>query len=133
MNSLVKRDPISRLFAWPKWMDEFEDVSSKGLKVHETDNEIVAEGVVAGVPAKDVEVTIEDGVLTIKAERKDTKKEGDSYESSSYNYYYTLALPSSLGEWDKATAETENGVITVKIPKAKAAKPQKITVKSKEK
>jgi HSP20 family protein len=132
---VIRRDPFRSLFAWPKWGEDFDDVSfQKGLKIHETNNDIVAEAVVAGVPAEDVEVEIEDGVLTIKAETKEeenlpaqARKKGE-YRSSSYKYYYTCAL--SGGAWDKASADVKHGVVTITVPKAKAAKPRKIKVKA---
>ena len=116
--AITKWDPFLRM---PRWFDEFEEAASRGLKIRETNDNIIAEAVVAGVPAKNVEVHIEDGVLTIKAEVKEEEKE--------YSYYYTAALAG--GAWDMAEAETEHGVVKVTIPKAEAAKPRKITVKSK--
>lgn len=132
MADLVKRDPFASLFSWPRWMDDYDDLSfssQRGLKVHETDKNIVVEAVVAGVPASDVEVHIEDGVMTIKAEKSEESKKKGVYTASSFKYYYTCAL--SGGQWDKADAEVENGVITVKIPKTEAARPKRITVKAK--
>jgi HSP20 family protein len=116
--AITKWDPFIRL---PRWFEDFDEPVSRGLKVKETTNSIIAEAVVAGVPGKNVEVHIEDGILTIKAEH--------STDSSAYQYYYTAAL--SGGAWDKAIADIENGVVKVTIPKAEAARPRKITVKSK--
>jgi HSP20 family protein len=126
MTKLVRWDP----FRLPSFLDDFEDFgSSRGLKLRETDSSIVAEAVVAGVAADDVEVHIEDGVLTIKAEgKKENEKEG-KHVSSSYRYYYTAALAN--GAWDKAEAEVENGVCIVTIPKAESARPRKIAVRQK--
>ena len=76
---------------------------------------------VTGVPKKDVEIEIEDGVLTVKAEFKS--------ENSEYQYYYTTAL--SGGQWDKAEADIVDGIVKVEIPKAESARPRKITVKTK--
>ena len=130
MTDLVRRDPIAKLFAFPRWMDEFEDFGTqRGLKIRETENNIIAEAVVAGVPSKDVDVNIEDGVLTIKAESFEEKEKKDEYKSSSYSYYYTAAL--SGGQWDKADAEVEHGVVRVTIPKAESVRPRKISVKEK--
>ena len=131
MTDLIKRDPLRGLFAWPRWLDEFDDTSytQRGLKIYETDKDIVAEAVVAGVPANDIEVHIDDGVLTIKASKVEEEKKTDEYRASSYQYYYTAALTG--GQWDKASAVVEDGVITVFVPKTKAARPQKITVKAK--
>ena len=111
----------------PRWIDEIDEdfwptSSQRGLKVYEDGkNNIKVDAVVAGIPSEAVEVNIEDGVLTIKAENKT--------ENSSYQYYYTTAL--SGGDWQKAEADIKHGILTVTIPKAEAAKPKKITVKAK--
>lgn len=133
MVDLVKRDPFKNLFAWPRWMDEidFSSSSQRGLKIHETDKDIVLEAVVAGVPSDDVEVHIEDGVVTIRAEKEQEEKKKDERTYAAYSYYYTAAL--SGGKWDKAEAEVEDGILTVTIPKIEAARPRKVKVKAKKK
>lgn len=113
----------------PRWMEEFEEPVQKGLKIHETDKNIIAEAVIAGVPAKDVEIEIEEGILTIKAESTQEKKEDKEYKSTSYQYYYTCALTG--GKWNKAEAEIKDGIVKVTIPKTESLRPKKITVKAK--
>ena len=55
----------------PRWVEEFEDFSSqRGLRIHETDSDIIAEAVVAGVAKDDIDVNIEDGVLLLKQKPK---------------------------------------------------------------
>lgn len=121
--AIVRHDPFRTLISFPRWMEDLDEAtSSRGLKIRETENDIIAEAVVAGVPSKDVEVHIEDGVLTIKAEAKE--------ENTSYSYYYTAAL--SGGQWDKAEAEVKNGIITISIPKTEASRPRKLEVKVRE-
>lgn len=135
--TLVRYKPRRSLWGMPGWMDDFDDdlvslpsfSQNKGLNIHETDKDIVVEAVVAGVPKKDVEVEIENGVLTVKAEKKEEKETKKEYKSSSFQYYYTTAL--SGGAWDKATAKVEDGVVVVTIPKAESAKPRKITLNTK--
>lgn len=114
-------------------MEDFESAYAerRGLKIHETDKSIVVEAVIAGVPSDNVDVHIEDGVLTIKAEKSDEGKGKNSYKSTSYQYYYTAAL--SGGQWDKAEADVEDGVLKITIPKAATAKKRKISVKAKAK
>ena len=132
MTRLTIHDPFRSAFAWPKWFDEFEDLGhQRGLKIRETEKSIVAEAVVAGVAASEVEVHIEDGVLTIKAQASQDEEEKDSYKSSSFSYYYTAALLN--GQWDKAKADVKNGIIKVTIPKTESSKPRKIKVKTEEK
>ena len=130
MTNLAKRDPFRSLMGFPRWFEDFDDHSSqKGLKIYETDKNIVAEAVVAGIPADNVDIDIEDGVLTIRAEKTDEEKSKNEYSKSSYQYYYTCAL--SGGQWDKADAEIDNGVVTITIPKMNSARPRKISVKPK--
>lgn len=129
-SDLTRRDPFRSLFSFPRWVEDFEDFGAqRGLKIRETEKDIIIEAVVAGVPSSDVEVHIEDGVLTIKAESTEENKADESHQTSSYQYYYTAAL--SGGQWEKADAEVHNGVVRVTIPKTEAVRPRKITVKEK--
>ena len=136
MVDLIRQDPLRSIFTWPRWLNDWEDefptlTTSRGLRIHEDEKNIYVDAVVAGVSADDVQVDIEDGVVTIKAEKKTEEKKKEEYRASSYNYYYTCAL--SGGQWDKAIAEVTNGVLELSIPKTEAARPRKITVKAKSK
>ena len=121
---LVRFDPFKSLLDDDNW----PTVRQNGLKIHETETGIIAQAVVAGIPAENVEANIVDGVLTIKAEVKEEDKTKDEFKSSSYQYYYTAAL--SGGDWQKAEAEVKHGILTVTIPKAEEAKPKKIEIKT---
>ncbi len=122
---LVRFDPFKSLLDDNNW----PTMRQNGLKIHETETDIIAQAVVAGIPAENVEANIVDGVLTIKAEVKEEDKTKDEFKSSSYQYYYTAAL--SGGDWQKAEAEVKHGILTITIPKAEEAKPKKITIKTK--
>ena len=122
---IVRFDPFKSLLDDDNW----STMRQNGLKIHETETDIIAQAVVAGIPAENVEANIVDGVLTIKAEIKEEDKTKDELKSSSYQYYYTAAL--SGGDWQKAEAEVKHGILTVTIPKAEEAKPKKIEIKTK--
>jgi len=120
--AITRWDP----FRLPSLFDEyFENTNSRGLKIRETEKDLIVEAVVAGVPADDIDIHIEDGVLTVKAEVSEENKEN----RASYQYYYTAAL--SGGAWDRADADIENGIVTITIPKLESARPQKIRLKEK--
>lgn len=132
MTDLVKRDSLQSLMGFPRFFEDFDNLSSqRGLRVYENEGNIIAEAVVAGISAKNVDVDIEDGILSIKAEKAVENRDGNQFTKSSYQYYYTCAL--SGGQWDKADAEIEDGIVTITIPKTKAARPRKISVKPKSK
>jgi HSP20 family protein len=125
--AITKWDPFRSLT--PSWFDEIDQISpQRGLRIHETDKDIIAEAVVAGIPAENVDIEVEDGVLTVRGEAKEEAKEEGGFKASSYAYYYTAAL--SGGEWDKAEAQIKDGVVRITIPKAEAAKRRKIAIKS---
>lgn len=107
--------------------------SSQGLELYETDNAVVAKAAVPGIPEDKVEVTVEGNILTIKAEYEESKEEKDEkkviYKSTRQtSFNYSTSLPRMV-DGSKATAEVENGVITITIPKAEEEKPKKIAVK----
>ena len=104
-----------------------------GIDIYETDDSVVVKAQVPGISEDDVNVTIEDNILTISAEREKTKEEKDKktvvYKSSrQMSFHYSTTLPRKV-KADSAEAEVENGVVTITIPKTEEEKPKKITVK----
>ncbi len=87
----------------------------------------------AGIDAKDVDVSLSGDVLTIRGEKHvDTKRDEDNWtvrERAWGKFHRSFTLPSPVSA-EGIVAETKNGVLTVNIPKAKEAKPHKIKVKS---
>ena len=79
-----------------------------------------------GLEDKDVKVTVEDGALTISGEKKlesKTEKEGCYRLERSYgSFKRVLPLPSDVKSED-IEAKMQNGVLTVRIPKAEQARP----------
>lgn len=86
---------------------------------------------IPGVDAKDIEIHMEDGVLTIKGERKaehvEEKGRYSRVERSHGLFYRRFALPDSA-DADGITASGRNGVLQVAIPKKPETKPRRIQV-----
>ncbi len=84
-----------------------------------------------GVDPKDVKISLEHRVLTIRGEkvRKSEEKgeQGYRYERTFGTFERTFTLPDTL-EGEKVKASYENGVLTVFLPKAEKAKPREIPV-----
>jgi HSP20 family protein len=87
---------------------------------------------VPGVDPEDIDVTMENSVLTIKGERKlETKEDGDSgyrrIERLHGTFYRRFSLPDTA-DAEKISANGKNGVLVVVIPKKVAVQPKRITV-----
>jgi len=103
------------------------------MDVYQTDKEYVVKATLPGVRGEDLDVSIVGETLTIKAttqEEKDVKDEDWLLKESRYNAFSrTVTLPSEV-QADKVDATLENGILTLRIPKAEAVLPKSIKVKS---
>ncbi len=109
--------------------------TGSGLNLWEDSSKVYVQAAVPGLSEKDIDVNIENGVLTVRgaSEKKENKEEKGVrvYTSSLKNtFYYSTSLPGNIDP-GKVDAELENGVLTVSIDKASEAKPRKIDVKTK--
>jgi HSP20 family protein len=102
------------------------------IDVYQTDNDIVIKSTIAGVKPEDLDVSINNDMVTIRGERKnDEKVEGE-------NYYYqecywgtfsrSVILPVEVIA-DKAEAAMKNGILTLRLPKADTTKTKRIQVR----
>ncbi|NIR29384.1 MAG: Hsp20/alpha crystallin family protein [Gammaproteobacteria bacterium] len=86
-----------------------------------------------GVDSKDIDVTMENGMLTIKGERRfESEEERAGYkrvERAHGSFYRRFSLPDTVAA-DKISARTNAGVLEVVIPKQEKVQPRKISVES---
>jgi HSP20 family protein len=88
------------------------------LEIDQHDDQIRVVAELPGVDEKDVELTIEDGVLSLSGEKRSERKDEDGYSERSYGRFERrIALPSNIDE-DQCQADFRNGVLTVTIPRA---------------
>lgn len=102
------------------------------IDVYQTDDEVIIKSTIAGVKPEDLDVSINNDMVTIKGERKQED------EISLDNYYYqecywglfsrSVILPVEIIA-DKAEATMKNGILTLKLPKADTTKTRKIQVR----
>ncbi|WP_020402597.1 Hsp20/alpha crystallin family protein [Gracilimonas tropica] len=125
------------------WIDEvFEDALNwpresnssfvPELNVYETDTAFEVSAALPGMNKDDIEISFNSGVLNISGERKMNKEEnGRRYhriESRFGKFSRSLPLPGDLVDQDKITANYENGVLNVTIPKVKDKAAKKIKI-----
>jgi HSP20 family protein len=103
------------------------------VDVHEEADRFVVFADVPGVEPKDIEVTAEDGVLTIRGERKAEKRENSAgferVERITGNFVRRFTLPETA-QADSIRAKQTNGVLEVSIPKQPKVQPKRVTVEA---
>jgi HSP20 family protein len=102
------------------------------VDIREDSGQFVLAADVPGVDPKDIEVTMENGVLTIKGERKlETQDEGDNgyrrVERVYGSFYRRFTLPDTA-DAEAISASGNHGVLEVVIPKRAALQPKRIAV-----
>jgi HSP20 family protein len=163
MSKVVRWDPFTDLrvtmdrlfddsFARPRRriVSAREFASMVPVEVSETDAAIEVKAALPGVKPEEVEITVHEDVLTIKAEHKDVREEtsaptteGESTEGETKaeapkrqfyrrelrygSFHRSLQLPAGV-DADKAEAKFENGVLNLTLPKAEANRPKQIKV-----
>lgn len=104
------------------------------LDVVEKDGEIEVHASLPSVDPKDVEVSTDDGVLTIRVEAKEEREEeSDKYllrERRRGAFYRAVRLPETV-DAERAQAHYDRGVLTVTFPKAEGKKAHRIAVEVK--
>jgi HSP20 family protein len=90
------------------------------VDVKESDTEIVVNADLPGIDEKDISLTLQNGVLTLRGEKKaERKQEQEDYhimERSYGSFQRSIRLPESIDE-DNVEASFEKGVLTVRLAK----------------
>ena len=106
---------------------------SPAVDIHETENQIVVKAEVPGMEREDIELGLENNVLTLKGDRrfeKDTTEENYHRIERAYGTFSrSFSIPSVVDE-DKISADYKEGVLTITLPKTEKAKAKQIAIKS---
>ena len=129
--------PRSDLFNW--FLEEFtlpdlwtaEQEWVPPFDISETENEIVVKAEVPGMEVKDIDITLTDGLLTIRGERQLEKEDKRENYHRIERQFGSFSRSFNLGEKVKADgieAAYKDGLLTVTLPKVEESKPKKIEV-----
>lgn len=135
---LGAQDDLNRLFrsGWLRGTASEGTSSQAGtwapaIDIYETEDSLVVEAEVPGVEPGDISVTLDDGVLTLRGERKlekEVKEENYHRVERAYGAFQRgIRLPSDLDP-DKVKASFDNGVLKVTVEKTAPKKPKSISV-----
>lgn len=133
---MTLRDSVDRVFEETFGRlrgDGFEFWTGRpALNMFETDTTITIEIPLPGVKLEDVTVTISNGMLTIKGERRskeELKDEQFIHREVRYgSFERSVLLPDNV-DVDNADAEFEDGVLHVKLPKTATVEPKRLEIK----
>jgi HSP20 family protein len=117
------------------FLDSFNTMSnvswSPSVNLEETKNDYIIHAELPGMNKKDIDISVENDVLTISGEKKERVQTKDSNilvsEILSGYFSRSFRLPAQIDS-EKIEAKWDNGVLVVKIPKSEVAKPKKIQI-----
>ena len=143
--AMVRWEPVRDLLTLQERMNRMLDSSYRGtdedwalggswapaVDIYEKDGNIVLKAELPGVDPKDVDVRVENNLLTLRGERKfDTEVKRDSYhrvERSYGSFSRSFTLPSVV-DTQNIKAEYRDGVLHMTLPKREEAKPRQIQI-----
>ena len=101
------------------------------VDISETNGEILVRAELPGIRKEDVEIHLENNVLTLKGEKRDEHEEKEKehylYECSYGSFQRSFTLPAPARE-DAVRAEFKDGILKIHLPKAVEAKGKKIEI-----
>jgi HSP20 family protein len=125
-------DDMLRGFSLRPWMRDFEaPATDMRLDVQEDDNAYRVSAELPGVKKKDIQISVEDNQVTIEAEirHEEEKKERKQLHSERYygKIFRSFTLPQRVDS-DKCSANYDDGVLTLKLPKKANGSSRRIDV-----
>ena len=119
-DAYLRRASDSSLTTWAPEVD-----------IHETEDAFVFEADLPGMNEKDLDIRLENNMLTIRGERKFEKKVNEEnylrVERAYGSFSRSFSLPHTINA-EAIKADYRNGVLTVRVPKREEAKPRQVKV-----
>jgi len=132
MSSLIRWEPVYRMRPWQRVAPHWDSRVAMPLDIEEHEDNFVIKASVPGFLPEDIKIQVEDGILTIRAERHgDEEQEREGWylrERFTGEVERQLRLGKNVNG-ENIEAELEHGVLTLTLPKVEEAKPKLIEVK----
>lgn len=127
-------DDLPAMSAWGGRMAGMDLLRAPNADVMETKDDILVTLELPGLRPEDIEVNLEDNVLTISGEKREEREEGQENrwhlsERRYGRFSRSFVLPKEV-EQDRIQANFENGVLNVTIPKDEKVKPRRIQIQN---
>lgn len=97
------------------------------INVHDNGREVVVEAALPGVTSDKVDIDCADGLMSIRGRAEFAERDYMHQELLTTDYVRQLQLPADC-RFEEAKAEFENGVLTIRVPKAQPKQPEKIRI-----
>ena len=150
MSNLTRWEPASEMMTLREAMDRlFNDAftrpffsirdggstwSSPAINMYQTDSEVVVKAALPGIKAEEVQINVDGDILTIRGEtRQEEEQKEKSWQIHEHRwgaFERSVRLPAGVTS-DKAKADFENGILTIRLPKSEEVKPRTIAIRTK--
>jgi HSP20 family protein len=144
VSSIMRRDPFHNLSSLQEQVNRMLDATFSGrsdnstmttwapaVDIYETENELVLKADLPDINERDLDVRVENNMLTIRGERKfEQKVKEDNYlriERTYGSFSRSFSLPNTVNN-EAIKAEYKNGVLTVELPKRAESKPKQVKI-----
>lgn len=131
----ILQNQMNRLFedALHTWPTESDGTGawSPAADIYETDNDLVLQTDLPGIDPKQIDVRVENNVLTIRGERRfEPKVERENFHrvERSYGAFSRSFTLATAVDSEKIQAHYKNGVLSITLPKVEQAKPKRIQI-----
>ncbi len=144
MSAITRRDPFLNLANWQEQVTRMFENAFPGrtdrstmttwapsVDIYETENELVLKADVPDLSEKDLDIRVENNMLTISGERKfEQKVKEENYlriERTYGSFSRSFSLPNTISA-ENIKAAYQNGVLTVEMPKRAESKPKQVKI-----
>jgi HSP20 family protein len=131
----LTQDQVNRFFAstFTPERSGHDDLATWGpaVDIYQTENELVLKADLPGLQDKDIDIRVENNMLTIRGERKFEKDVNeDNYfrvERATGHFTRSFSLPNTINS-ESVRADYRNGVLTLHMAKSEESKPKQIKI-----